>query len=73
MRQNAPFCVLLKNNFLGGFVANPRPSTFKSLEGWHVWWRSTKYFNKNTLDQLYKLEYYCSTNIDKEEYKPENN
>ena len=35
MQQNAPFCVLLKNNFLGGggggFVANPRPSTAFSL------------------------------------------
>ena len=31
MQQNAPFCILLKNNFLGGFVANPRPSTAFSL------------------------------------------
>jgi hypothetical protein len=25
MQQNAPFCVLLKNNFRGGGGANPRP------------------------------------------------
>ena len=35
MQQNAPFCVLLKNNVLGGggggCVANPRPSTAFSL------------------------------------------
>ena len=31
MQQNGPFCVLLKNNFLGVGVANPRPPTDFSL------------------------------------------
>ena len=31
MQQNAPFCVLLKNNVLGGGVANPRSPTAFSL------------------------------------------
>ena len=31
MQQNAPFCVLLENNVLGGGVANPRSPTAFSL------------------------------------------
>ena len=51
MQQNGPFCVLLKNNFLGVGVANPRLPTAFSLSrvGMYVTVQSAKTVKVNII------------------------